>query len=137
MRDWSGQDPDDALLQITRRFLAAHGPATREDYARWWAMTPAAAGALLERLGDEATPVEDDGTAAWLLTAHAGEVEAAVPSRAVRLLPAFDQYVVAATRHARGLLPGDLAGRVYRAQGWLSPVLLVAGRMDGIWRYER
>jgi hypothetical protein len=26
---------------------------------------------------------------------------------------------------------------VYRAQGWLSPVLLVDGRMEGVWRFER
>jgi hypothetical protein len=24
---------------------------------------------------------------------------------------------------------------VYRPQGWISPVLLVNGRMDGVWRY--
>ncbi len=35
------------------------------------------------------------------------------------------------------MLPGDLKGRVYRPQGWLSPVLMVDGRMEGVWRYER
>jgi hypothetical protein len=29
-----------------------------------------------------------------------------------------------------------MAGRVYRPQGWLSPVLLVDGRMAGVWRHE-
>jgi hypothetical protein len=33
-------DPGDALLEITRRYLAAYGPTTREDYGRWWAMEP-------------------------------------------------------------------------------------------------
>jgi len=55
----------------------------------------------------------------------------------VRLLPAFDQYVIAATRHAANLLPGPFKERVYRPQGWLSPVILVEGRMDGAWRHER
>ena len=55
----------------------------------------------------------------------------------MRLLPAFDQYVIAATRHAANLLPGPFKERVYRAQGWLSPVILVEGRMDGVWRHER
>lgn len=49
----------------------------------------------------------------------------------MRLLPAFDPYVVAASCHAASLLPGDLRHRVYRPQGWLSPVLLVNGRMEG------
>src|SRR5262249_40849811 len=45
-------------------------------------------------------------------------------------------YVVAASYHAERLLPGDFRGRVYRPQGWISPVLLVNGRMEGTWRHE-
>jgi hypothetical protein len=45
--------------------------------------------------------------------------------------------VVGASWHAEHLLPrGDLRGRVYRPQGWISPVLLVNGRMEGTWRHE-
>jgi hypothetical protein len=55
----------------------------------------------------------------------------------VRLLPAFDQYVITATLQAERLMPGPFKDRVYRPQGWLSPVLLVGGRMDGTWRQER
>src|SRR6266540_408606 len=46
-------------------------------------------------------------------------------------LPAWhgDQDVVAATRHAEQLMPGPFKDRVYRPQGWLSPVLLARGRM--------
>jgi hypothetical protein len=55
----------------------------------------------------------------------------------VRLLPGYDQYVVGASWHAEHLLPaGDLRGLVYRPQGWISPVLLVNGRMEGTWRHE-
>ena len=41
----------------------------------------------------------------------------------VRLLPAFDQYVICATLQAERLMPGPFKDRVYRPQGWLSPVL--------------
>ena len=34
------------------------------------------------------------------------------------------------------MLPGDLRRRVYRPQGWISPVLLVNGRMAGTWRHQ-
>jgi hypothetical protein len=54
----------------------------------------------------------------------------------VRLLPGFDPYVVAASFHAERLLPGDFRSRVYRPQGWISPVLLVNGRMEGTWSHE-
>jgi hypothetical protein len=58
-------------------------------------------------------------------------------TRSVRLLPAFDQYVVGASYHAEHLLPSrDLRRRVFRPQGWISPVLVVNGRMEGTWRHE-
>ena len=35
------------------------------------------------------------------------------------------------------LMTGDFNARVHRPQGWVSPVLLVDGRIDGVWRHER
>lgn len=80
--------------------------------------------------------VDVEGTGAWLCAEDAAALAAAGPVETVRLLPAFDQYVVAATRSAEHFLPGPFADRVYRPQGWLSPVLLVDGRMAGVWRHE-
>ena len=136
---WRDHDPDDAILEVTRRFLGASGPVTREDFARWWGIpSPAKGRRLIERLGEEVTRVEVEGTKAYALAADLpGLAEAGgAGARSVRLLPAFDQYVITATRQAEHLMPGPFKARIYRPQGWLSPVLLVAGRMDGIWRQE-
>jgi hypothetical protein len=132
---WHGdQDPGAALLETARRYLRACGVVTREDYARWWGMLAPEGGRVLKRLGDEVVPVKVGGSAAWMLAADAEEIAEASPAPSVRLLPAFDQYVVAATRHAEQLMPGPFKDRVYRPQGWLSPVLLARGRMLGTWR---
>jgi hypothetical protein len=154
---WTDHDPEQAMDEVTRRFLAASGPVTREDFARWWGMPSPARGArLLQRLGGEVARVEVEGTAAYLLAADLASLGAdavdvtglaeaggrgkaagaGAGSRTVRLLPAFDQYVITATLHAERLMPGPFKARVYRPQGWLSPVLLVGGRMDGVWRQE-
>jgi Winged helix DNA-binding domain len=136
---WTDHDPDQALAEVTRRFLAASGPVTREDFARWWGIpSPAQGRRLLEGLGDEVARVEVEGTAAYALAADLPDLAAAGAGgpRVVRLLPAFDQYVVTATRQAGHLTPGPFTDRIYRPQGWLSPVLLVDGRMDGTWRQE-
>ena len=138
---WLGREverpPGDAALrEIARRYLAVHGPATREDLRRWWATTPAAAGKLLRSLED-AVEVDLEGEALWMLAADASAAAGTGPARGVRLLPAFDQYVVAATLQAGHFLPGDFREAVYRPQGWLSPVLLVDGVMAGVWRHER
>jgi uncharacterized protein YcaQ len=133
---WREEDPEAALLETARRYVRAAGVVTREEYARWWGMQPSPAGRVLRALGDELVPVEVGGAPAWALAAEADAIAGSAPAGSVRLLPAFDQYVVTASRHAGELMPGPFKDRVYRPQGWLSPVLLAGGRMVGTWRQE-
>ena len=137
----SGGEPAEtevAAREVVRRYLAAYGPATREEFARWFGMTsPAQSGRLIESLGEEVAPVEVEGSHAWMLAEHIPEAEKAEPSGVVRLLPAFDHYVVAAPRDREAVLADVLKRRVYRPQGWLSPVLSVDGRLEGVWSHER
>jgi DNA glycosylase AlkZ-like len=126
-----------ATLEITRRFLAAYGPATHHDLARWWnGGGIATARQWIAALGDEVAQVEVEGVPAWMLAADARKIRKLPPQQSVRLLPGFDQYVIAASHHAAHLLPGELRHRIYRPQGWISPVLLVNGLMQGTWRHE-
>jgi hypothetical protein len=134
---WKAVDPDAALLEIARRYLTAYAPSTPEDFGRWFAVSAARARRLFQALGEAATRVEVDGSAAWMLTEHVKYAAGAGPSEAVRLLPAFDQYVLGAPRTGSAFLEPALKARVYRQQGWISPVLLVNGRMVGVWRHER
>jgi hypothetical protein len=133
---WHEEDPEAALLETARRYLRSAGAVTREDYARWWGVQPPQGGRVLRALGDELVPVEVGGTRAFALAADADEIASSSPAGTVRLPPAFDQYVVTATRHAETLMPGPFKERVHRSQGWLSPVLLAGGRMLGTWRQE-
>lgn len=130
-------DSQTAMAGVTRRFLSAYGPATHHDLARWWnGGGVSTARQWIAALGDEVSAVDLDGDQAWMLAADAREIRELPPNRSVRLLPAFDQYILGASCHAQHLLPGDLRHRVYRPQGWISPVLLVNGRMEGVWRHE-
>ena len=110
-------DPEAAPAEVARRYLAAYGPAPREQFQRWFGMTsPAEAGRWLAPVGEE---VEVEGRRGWMLPGDVAEAAAAAPAGVVRLLPAFDQYVVgaprgedavAARRDARpGLPPSGLA----------------------------
>lgn len=131
-------EPADARRELARRFLAVNGPTTREDYARWWGLTPAQAGRRLASLDDKVEEVSVEGERRLMLAGDGARAAACGPAGVVRLVPAFDQYVVGATRHAAALLPSaDLRARIYRAQGWLSAVVLVDGLMEGVWRWER
>ena len=129
--------PDEASAhELVRRYLRAYGPAPREQFQRWFGMTsPAEAGRWLEALGDSVTEVDVEGERGWMLAADADDAAAAEPDGTVRLLPAFDHYVVAAPRGNAAVLPKSRRAAVYRPQGWLSPVILADGRMIGTWEH--
>jgi hypothetical protein len=137
VRNLSRVDAAAALPEITRRYLTAYGPATLEDFRHWLGISAVRAKALIASLGGDLTEVDVEGTKAWMLARDVSKAMRAAPSRSVRLLPAFDQYVVASSLHVRNLLPGDFKKAIFRPQGWISPVLLVNGRMDGVWRHEK
>ncbi len=133
----SAIDYGQAAAAITRRFLSAYGPATVHDLARWWnGGGVATARQWIAALGDEVEQVELDGTKAWMLAGDGRRARDSEPVRCVNLLPGFDQYVITASHHSANLLAGGLRSRVYRPQGWISPVLLVNGFMHGTWRHE-
>ena len=129
-------DSETAHTEIARRYLAAYAPATVHDLARWWGGAVAAARQWIASLGEEAISVHVEGEQSWMLAKHVREISDLPAARSVRLLPAFDQYVVVASRHATHLLTGAPRNRVYRPQGWISPVLLVNGLMKGVWQHK-
>lgn len=92
---------------------------------------------MLAALGDEAVEVDVEGQGAWVLAQDVREIAAAKLPNAARLLPAFDPWVVGASRNAPSLLEPRHKARVYRGQGWISPVLVVNGRTVGVWRHAR
>jgi hypothetical protein len=128
-------DPDQAGRELVRRFLAAYGPANAVDFGRWLE-NPTKAKALLRASVDELAEVEVEGRRAWALTGDLALLARSRPPRGVRLLPAFDQYVTG-PRPREAFVPSDHMARVYKQQGWVSPVLLVDGRAAGIWSPER
>lgn len=130
-------DTEVALADIARRYLGAFGPATVADLRRWWEGAASIAERMVQALGDEAVTVEVDGQPHIALAEHAEELTSVGPVRAVRLLPAFDPWVVTASRTAAAVLAPELRHHVYRSQGWFSPVLLVGGEMRGVWRSRR
>lgn len=134
---WEPLDAEGAMDEIVRRYLAVYGPASRDDLARWWGGTPAWARQRLARLGDEVVEVSVEGRRVSVLTVDLDTLVASEPARGVRLLGGFDQYVVGASAHLGELLDGGSRELVSRTAGWISPVLLVDGRIAGVWTYER
>jgi hypothetical protein len=128
---------EEAAAAVVRTYLRAYGPAPREQFQRWFGMTsPAEAGRWIKALGDEVCEVDVEGETGWMLAADVDAAAAATPAGTVRLLPGFDQYVVAAPRGAEAVLAAEHRARVYRPQGWISPAVVVDGRIAGVWEHE-
>lgn len=134
---WEAADAGDAAREVAERWLRVYGPGSREDLARWFGSTPAHAGRMLAALGDQVVPVEVDGRPVRALAAALPAAPRAGTDAVVRLLPAFDPYIVASSRDADDVVPAAHRDRVHRPQGWISPVLLVDGVVAGTWRHER
>ncbi len=135
--EWRAVEPDAGLSEVTRRFLTTYGPATRDELRLWWGATGAEANKMLKSLDGEVSKVEVEGASAFALTKDLLEIQGSALNRSVKLLPAFDHYVVAAPRTEGRVLLKGTKKLIYRNQGWLSPVLLINGQMAGVWRHER
>ena len=137
-RDLERPDPAEALREVTRRYLAAYAPARAEDLALWWGgYGPARGRRMLAALGDEVVQVQIDGESFSLLAGDVDEMRSAEAASVARLLPAFDPWVAAAHRDGVAVIDPRHRARVYRPQGWISPVVLVNGRMVGVWKHQR
>lgn len=121
---------------LTTEYLGTYGPATARDLGHWWGVNQGQAKRRLAAIGDVATEVSIEGERYWMLAKDVADLAATKPVNVVRLLPAFDQWVVCASRRVPALLDPQYRQRIYRLQGWVSPVLLVNGHMAGVWKHE-
>ena len=128
-------DPDDARLELTRRYLHVLGPSTPQSFARWAGLPLQSGVAAFDDLSRTLIPVRTPIGEAWILSRDESEFRTA-PARAfpARLLPSGDSY---------WLLQGDdrqllVEDATHRDALWPSRVwpgaLLVGGEIVGTWR---
>jgi hypothetical protein len=132
---WNELNPDLALVEVARRYLRAYGPATKADFARWWGAWPGVGKAAWAGLGDELVPVSIEGRRADILAGDVSKLEKSSVDSSVRLLPAFDPYLMGYTSRDH-LFEAAYRSRVSRTAGWISPVVLVDGRVVATWAHS-
>ena len=136
--DWLGRPvrlaPKPDYVQLARSYLRGYGPAAPQDMAAWWGGGLAEASAAWGKLVSELVNLEVDGKVLSLLAPN----QPAMPATAdpiVRLLPAFDQYLLGYRQRDIAVAPAHQSS-VFHG-GELVPVVLVDGLAVGIWRYQR
>lgn len=124
-------DPWPALV---RRYLAAHAPATANDFAAWAGIYPPDARQALAGV-PEAVPVRVEGEAKprYALPGQLEPLADPPPPPRVRLLPKFDALLMG--HKDRGLvLPEEQRRRVVRPAGQIEAVVLADSVVAGTWR---
>lgn len=133
----SSPPAEEAQRILLRRYLHSYGPATVQDFAFWAGMKVGEARPIWERLGDELAPVTVEGQPMALLLRDLPLLREPPPDDLpVRLLPSFDSYLLA-HRGKDHLVDATHYKAVYRKAGWISPAVLVDGRVAGVWSHEK
>jgi hypothetical protein len=128
-------DAGTARAELARRFMRAFGPASHRDFTKWSGLPTGVTKAAFTALGEALTAVHVDGEASFVLKEDLPELSTARLDRSPKLLPSFDTFLLAhQTKHH--LVDPRFYKRVYRNQGWLSPVVLVGGRIVAVWFLE-
>lgn len=137
---WAGvPDPDEAARKVIVAYFGAYGPATIDNFRNWlsrWSVGARQMRTWFSALGDRLVQVEVDGTSVYVLAEHLDDLAAARPTKAVRLLPGFDQYVLGPGTDDGHVVPAKRRTAVSKQSGWISPVVVAGGSVKGTWELE-
>lgn len=121
--------PSDPMTELVRRYVTAFGPVTIEDFAPWSRLPVPAARRSFAALAGELQDVTVDGRTHYLSR------DAEPARRALRLLPAFDSYLMGYRGRDAFLDPHRRAA--VAVGGILRPTIVVDGVIVGTWRLSR
>lgn len=125
-------DRDEALVELTRRYLTSHGPATVQDLRWWSSLTVADIKQALRMLGSDVQSETIDDITLWSLTSEPSRPPG---GRGAHLLQPFDELLVGYTESRFFGDPRAAAARAaWRDRNQPRGVVLVNGGVAGHWR---
>jgi DNA glycosylase AlkZ-like len=137
--DWLGTQvtvrPDDGptLAELARRYLRTRGPAEPADLATWSGLPLRDAAAGWAALESELVEVTHGGRTLHRLRGSAPAAAVAAAAQAIRLLPAFDEYLLSWRSRDLVVRAGD-ANALHPGGGIIRPTVVSAGWVVGTWR---
>ena len=134
MPRWQGLfELDEAGPRAVEAYLRAYGPASAANVHRWLTDGLGAGRrrveAWLRGVGERVATVEIDGDVAHIMREDLQELTATSPTDAVRLLPAFDQWVMGPGSADRRIVPPARRSLVSRQ----AALVVASGVVAGTW----
>ena len=137
--DWvpATQTPsrETALAEFASRYFAGYGPATVEDLSAWAGIPTAEARSAVAGARAGLTDVTIQGKPGFVIKNRLERVTSS-STQQVRLLPAFDAYLLGYRRRDLAV-PPELQRRLQRGGGWLHPAVVVNGRVVAAWSLRK
>jgi len=124
-----------AFAELARRYFAAYGPATVEDLSAWSGLPISDARSAVGGAIASLTEVSVHGRPGLVLKRQL-RLTSTPRKIDVRLLPAFDTYLLGYRRRDLAVSP-PLQHRLQRGGGWLHPCVVVDGRAVAAWSMHR
>src|SRR5262249_29613041 len=119
---------DQALAELARRYFTSHGPAQLRDFAWWAGLTIGDARAGVAMAQRDLVQDTVDGRTYWLSSSTRPRSR----SRAVYLLPIYDEYLIA-YKDRSAALDTSRWSRIVSGNPFTAPVVL-NGQVVGGWK---
>jgi hypothetical protein len=126
---------EQAQGELARRYFAAYGPATVADLSAWSGIGMAEARSAVVGARATLAEVTIHGEPGLVLKDRLKRVTTSSTQK-VRLLPAFDAYLLGYRRRDLAV-PPELQRRLQRGGGWLHPAVIVNGRAVAAWSLRK
>jgi hypothetical protein len=122
---------EESLAELARRYFSGHGPATMQDFMWWSGLTAVDARNGLEMVEVQLAQEHLDGQTYWF-SPSLSPPKAVSPT--AHLLPAFDHYLLGYRDRSAVLDPAQAAKVVPGKNGVFKPIIVMDGRVVGIWK---
>jgi hypothetical protein len=140
---WAGvPDVDDVWPLAILDYLGAYGPATPDHFSAWLMRGTLPKRKLKTWFSEmesdgRIVAIDIDGQAAYARAEDIESLVAAKPSKRLRLLGGFDQWVLGPGTDDARIVPPKRRSAVSRTAGWISPVVMAGGVVSGTWELKR
>ncbi|MDD1763785.1 MAG: winged helix DNA-binding domain-containing protein, partial [Methanobacteriaceae archaeon] len=121
--------PEDALVELAKRYFTTRGPATLQDYVWWSGLLVADARAGLEAVKSRLISETINGQTYWRPSSTPLVSDT---SPAVYLLPGFDEFLL--SYKDRGASLDTQAAKNVTLGNRFSPTIIIDGRVVGTWK---
>ena len=131
------REPEEAAAIAIVAYLRGYGPASVDNFHNWLSRGRVSTRQVRKwfaSVGDRLREVEVGGERRYVLAEDLDELLSTKPTKAVRLLPGFDQYVLGPGTDDPHVLPAARRRAVSQQSGWIAPIVVAGGVVRGTWK---